>query len=79
MLNDILSFIFSSVFEAWYIKEHVEKLKLPTDWIPKTFADTTFFNGLAATLPRKPKQNLNEGNNNNDKSQVIVHKSHGWT
>ena len=50
MLNDILSFIFSSVFEAWYIKEHVEKLKLPTDWIPKTFADTTFFNGLAAIL-----------------------------
>ena len=38
-----------------------------------------FFNGLAATLPRKPKQNPNEGNNNNDKSQVIVHKSHGWT
>ena len=50
MLNDILSYIFSSVFEAWYIKEHVEKLQLPTDWIPKTFADTTFFNGLAAIL-----------------------------
>ena len=39
-----------------------------------------FFNGLAATLPRKPKQQNQPIQGSNDmKSQVIVHKSHEWT
>ena len=42
--------MFTSVFEAWYVKQHLEVSRLPADWLPQTFAASTFYNGLAAIL-----------------------------
>ena len=50
-----------SVFESWYIKEHVEVKKLPTEWLPDTFAASTFYNGLSAILAGIVANTVTEG------------------
>ena len=45
-----MSNIFYSVFESWYIKEHSDVLRLPQEWVARTFETATFFNGLSAIL-----------------------------
>ena len=39
-----------SVFESWYVKQHVDVLKLNPDWMAKTFSTSTFANGILAIL-----------------------------
>jgi len=39
-----------SVFESWYIRQHRDVAKLPTEWMEKTFATTTFANGFLAIV-----------------------------
>lgn len=39
-----------SVFESWYVKEHVDVQKLDPKWLSRTFSTTTFANGLLAIL-----------------------------
>lgn len=38
-----------STFEAWMISEH-NRLGFPSDWLPRTFALSTFGNGIVAVL-----------------------------
>lgn len=50
LLGGISTSLLFSVFESWYVCQHLEKLKLPKEWMSKTFATTTFANGLLAIL-----------------------------
>ena len=38
------------MFESWYVKQHVDVQKLDPDWLSRTFATSTFANGLLAIL-----------------------------
>ena len=38
------------MFESWYIRQHRDVAKLPTEWMEKTFATTTFANGFLAIV-----------------------------
>ena len=47
VVGGISTSLLFSVFESWYVGQHLE-LKLPADWMSKTFATSTFANGLLA-------------------------------
>jgi len=50
LLGGISTSLLFSVFESWYVAQHLEHLKLPKEWMSKTFATSTFANGLLAIL-----------------------------
>lgn len=48
LVGGISTSLLFSVFESWYVAQHLEHLKLPKEWMSKTFATSTFANGLLA-------------------------------
>lgn len=50
LLGGISTSLLFSVFESWYVAQHLEHLKLPKEWMAKTFATSTFANGLLAII-----------------------------
>ncbi|KAI9315570.1 molybdate-anion transporter MOT2, partial [Dichotomocladium elegans] len=49
MLSGIASATLFSVFEAWYVSEHMST-HIPAEWMSRTFARATFLNGLVAIV-----------------------------
>ena len=47
VVGGISTSLLFSVFESWYVSNHLE-LKLPAEWMSKTFATSTFANGVLA-------------------------------
>ncbi len=50
LLGGVSTSLLFSVFESWYVGQHLEKHDLPPEWMSKTFATSTFANGLLAIL-----------------------------
>lgn len=50
MLGGISTSILYSAFDSWYINEHVNYYKLPSEWLSNTFAKATFYNAMLAIL-----------------------------
>ncbi|KAK7864366.1 hypothetical protein R5R35_007931 [Gryllus longicercus] len=50
ILGGIGTSILFSVFEAWYVYQHVEKHQLPLSWLNNTLSKATFYNGLLAII-----------------------------
>ncbi|BES97354.1 Major facilitator superfamily domain containing 5 [Nesidiocoris tenuis] len=48
ILGGISTSILFTTFEAWYVNEHINFLKLPAEWLNSTFSKATFYNGLSA-------------------------------
>ena len=63
-MGGISTSLLFSVFESWYVGQHLE-LKLPSEWMSKTFATSTFANGLlaigAGMVANYLAENLNYG------------------
>ena len=47
VIGGISTSLLFSVFESWYVSNHLE-LNLPSEWMSKTFATSTFANGVLA-------------------------------
>ena len=50
ILGGISTSILFSTFESWYVYEHSERHRFPTEWIGMTFSITTFWNGIMAII-----------------------------
>lgn len=50
LLGGISTSLLFSVFESWYVKEHLDVHRLNPDWLSQTFSTTTFANGIMAIL-----------------------------
>ncbi|TRY79466.1 hypothetical protein TCAL_08927 [Tigriopus californicus] len=50
IMGGVSTSLLFSVFESWYVKEHVDVQKLNPKWLSRTFSTTTFANGLLAIL-----------------------------
>lgn len=48
LLGGISTSLLFSVFESWYVYEHVQKYDFPKEWISITFSQATFWNGILA-------------------------------
>lgn len=48
VLGGISTSILFTTFEAWYVNEHINFLKLPVEWLNSTFSKATFYNGVSA-------------------------------
>lgn len=48
ILGGISTSILFTTFEAWYVNEHINFLKLPVEWLNSTFSKATFYNGMSA-------------------------------
>ena len=63
-MGGISTSLLFSVFESWYVGQHLE-LKLPSEWMSKPFATSTFANGLlaigAGMVANYLAENLNYG------------------
>ncbi|KFM79688.1 hypothetical protein X975_13749, partial [Stegodyphus mimosarum] len=50
LLGGISTSLLFSVFESWYVYEHVENYDFPKEWISVTFSKATFWNGVLAIV-----------------------------
>lgn len=50
LLGGISTSLLFSVFESWYVYEHVQKYDFPKEWISVTFSKATFWNGILAII-----------------------------
>lgn len=48
LLGGISTSLLFSVFESWYVYEHIQSYDFPKEWISVTFSRATFWNGLLA-------------------------------
>ncbi|GIX90779.1 molybdate-anion transporter [Caerostris darwini] len=50
LLGGISTSLLFSVFESWYISEHIQNYDFPKEWISVTFSKATFWNGVLAII-----------------------------
>ncbi|KAF6203509.1 hypothetical protein GE061_001840 [Apolygus lucorum] len=50
ILGGISTSILFTTFEAWYVNEHINFLKLPVEWLNSTFSKATLYNGVSAIV-----------------------------
>lgn len=50
ILSGISTSILYSVFEAWYLNEHMNYYCFPSEWLNTTFSMATVYNGISAIL-----------------------------
>lgn len=48
LLGGISTSLLFSVFESWYVYEHIQNFDFPKEWIAITFSKATFWNGVLA-------------------------------
>jgi len=50
ILGGVSTSLLFSVFESWYVNQHLHQEKLPREWMGATFATSTFANGVLAIV-----------------------------
>lgn len=50
LFGGIATSLLFTTFEAWYLHQHINDLKLPASWISDTFSVSTFYNSILAIL-----------------------------
>lgn len=50
LLGGISTSLLFSVFESWYVYEHIQNYDFPSEWISITFSKATFWNGVMAII-----------------------------
>ncbi|GFR19051.1 molybdate-anion transporter [Trichonephila clavata] len=50
LLGGISTSLLFSVFESWYVSEHIQSYDFPREWISVTFSKATFWNGVLAII-----------------------------
>ncbi|GFX32197.1 molybdate-anion transporter, partial [Trichonephila clavipes] len=50
LLGGISTSLLFSVFESWYVSEHIQNYDFPREWISVTFSKATFWNGVLAII-----------------------------
>lgn len=50
LLGGVSTSLLFSVFESWYVYEHIQNYDFPSEWISITFSKATFWNGVMAII-----------------------------
>ncbi|KAF8786992.1 molybdate-anion transporter-like [Argiope bruennichi] len=50
LLGGVSTSLLFSVFESWYVSEHIQNYDFPQEWISVTFSKATFWNGVLAIV-----------------------------